>query len=137
MSTTMMVRFEDEIKQWLNDFAGVLQCTKSCLAAVAIHDCAKSNDWQTREISQVCKQQMPGILPAMRKPALWQETEKWMRVRCLRTALRELDDQSAYIAIDEPQASCPIAQRVLDAVRALADQPGFGGSGQVPGLYSL
>jgi plasmid stabilization system protein ParE len=55
----------------------------------------------------------------------------------LRTALRNLDDEAAYIATDDPEAARTVVQRVLDAVYALADQPGLGRPGRVPGTREL
>jgi toxin ParE1/3/4 len=60
-----------------------------------------------------------------------------MRVRWLRTALRNLDDEAAYIATDDPEAARIVVQRVLDMVGALADQPGLGRPGRVPGTREL
>jgi plasmid stabilization system protein ParE len=60
-----------------------------------------------------------------------------MRVRWLRTALRNLDDEAAYIAADEPAASRLVVARVLEAVSQLADQPGLGRPGRVPGTREL
>jgi toxin ParE1/3/4 len=60
-----------------------------------------------------------------------------MRVRWLRTALRNLDDEAAYIATEDPEAARTVVQRVLDAVDALADQPALGRPGRVPGTREL
>jgi plasmid stabilization system protein ParE len=60
-----------------------------------------------------------------------------MRVRWLRTALRNLEDEAAYIATDDPEAARLVVQRVLEAVDALADQPGLGRPGRVPGTREL
>jgi len=60
-----------------------------------------------------------------------------MRVRWLRTALRNLEDEAAYIATDDPEAARVVVHRVLEAVDALADQPGIGRPGRVPGTREL
>jgi len=60
-----------------------------------------------------------------------------MRVRWLRTALRNLDDEAAYIATDDPEAARTVVQRILDAVTALSDQPGLGRPGRVAGTREL
>jgi len=39
-----------------------------------------------------------------------------MRLRWLRHALRNLDDEAAYIAADDPTAARQVIKRVLDAV---------------------
>ncbi len=60
-----------------------------------------------------------------------------MRVRWLRTALRNLDDEATFIATDNPKAAQQLVQRVFDTVAALADQPALGRSGRVPGTREL
>lgn len=60
-----------------------------------------------------------------------------MRVRWLRTALRNLDDEAAYIAADDPSAAQQVVQRILQAVAALATQPEIGRPGRVPGTREL
>ena len=60
-----------------------------------------------------------------------------MRLRWLRTALRNLDEEAAYIAADDPAAARLVVARVLEAVAQLADQPGLGRPGRVPGTREL
>jgi len=60
-----------------------------------------------------------------------------MRVRWLRTALRNLDEEAKYIATDDPEAARTVVQRVLDAVGSLAEQPSLGRAGRVPGTREL
>jgi toxin ParE1/3/4 len=60
-----------------------------------------------------------------------------MRVRWLRKALRNLDDEAAYIAIDDPVAARIVVERVIEAVAMLAAQPGLGRPGRVPGTREL
>ncbi len=60
-----------------------------------------------------------------------------MRVRWLRKALRNLDDEASHIAADDPAAARLVAKRVLDAVAMLAQQPGLGRPGRVPGTREL
>lgn len=60
-----------------------------------------------------------------------------MRVRWLRTALRNLDDEAEYIATDDPKAAQQVVRRVLDAVAALAEQPALGRPGRIPGTREL
>jgi plasmid stabilization system protein ParE len=60
-----------------------------------------------------------------------------MRLRWLRQALRNLDDEAAHIAVDDAQAARLVVQRVLDAVAQLAQQPGLGRPGRVPGTREL
>ena len=60
-----------------------------------------------------------------------------MRVRWLRKALRNLDDEAGYIAADSPDAAQLVVQRVLEAVAMLAQQPGMGRPGRVSGTREL
>jgi plasmid stabilization system protein ParE len=60
-----------------------------------------------------------------------------MRVRWLRKALRNLDDEATYISTDDAAAARLVVKRVLDAVSSLAEQPGLGRPGRVPGTREL
>jgi len=60
-----------------------------------------------------------------------------MRLRWLRKALRNLDDEATYIAADDTAAATVVVQRVLDAVALLGEHPGLGRPGRVPGTREL
>ena len=60
-----------------------------------------------------------------------------MQVRWLRKALRNLDEEATYIAVDDDRAARLVVQRILEAVALLADQPGLGRPGRVPGTREL
>jgi toxin ParE1/3/4 len=60
-----------------------------------------------------------------------------MRARWLRKALGNLDDEAAYIAIDDAAAARLVVKCVLDAVSSLAEQLGLGRPGRVPGTREL
>ena len=60
-----------------------------------------------------------------------------MRVKWLRAALRNLDEEAAYIASDDEAAARLVVKRVLDAVESLAKQPGLGRPGRVHGTREL
>lgn len=60
-----------------------------------------------------------------------------MRVRWLRAALRNLDEQASCIAADDPVAARLVVKRVLGAVAVLQLQPGLGRPGRVPGTREL
>ena len=60
-----------------------------------------------------------------------------MRVRWLRMALRNLDDEATYIALDNAAAARLVVQRALNAVAQLAEQPALGRPGRVPGTREL
>jgi len=60
-----------------------------------------------------------------------------MRIRWLRTALRQLGEEAAHIAADDPAMARVVVQRVLAAVAMLAEQPALGRPGRVPGTREL
>lgn len=60
-----------------------------------------------------------------------------MRVKWLRTALRNLDEEATYIAADDAAAARLVVARILDAVALLTEQPGLGRPGRVPGTREL
>lgn len=60
-----------------------------------------------------------------------------MRVKWLRTALRNLDAEASFIAEDDPAAARVVVERVLMAVAVLAAQPGLGRPGRVPNTREL
>lgn len=60
-----------------------------------------------------------------------------MRVRWLSRALHNLADEADFIAIDDPKAAGLAVSRVLDAGQSLAQQPGIGHPGRVPGTREL
>ena len=60
-----------------------------------------------------------------------------MQLKWLRTALRNLDEEAAFIAADDPKAAQLVVSRILNAVAVLAEQPGIGRPGRVPGTREL
>ncbi len=60
-----------------------------------------------------------------------------MRVRWLQKALRNLDAEASYIAVDDDAAARLVLTRVLAAVDMLPDQPSLGRPGRVPGTREL
>lgn len=60
-----------------------------------------------------------------------------MRVRWLRRARQNLDDEASYLATDDPAVARMVVARVLDAVATLARQPDRGRPGRVPGTREL
>ncbi len=60
-----------------------------------------------------------------------------MRIRWLRTALRNLQQEAEYIAQEDPAAAQRVVGRVGDAVRLLEDHPSMGRAGRVPGTREL
>lgn len=60
-----------------------------------------------------------------------------MRLRWLRQALRNLDEEATYIAAEDATAARLLVKRVLDAVAQLEEQPGLGRPGRVSGTREL
>jgi toxin ParE1/3/4 len=60
-----------------------------------------------------------------------------MHVKWLRTALRNLDAEAAFIAEDHPAAARVVVDRVLRSVAMLAAQPALGRPGRVPSTREL
>ena len=60
-----------------------------------------------------------------------------MRVRWLRTALRNLDEAAAYIARDDPAAADRMVRRLREAVERLAEHPAMGRPGRIAGTREL
>jgi plasmid stabilization system protein ParE len=60
-----------------------------------------------------------------------------MQVKWSRKALPNLDNAVEFIAADDPVAAAKVAQRIWDAARQLAAQPGLGRPGRVPGTREL
>jgi toxin ParE1/3/4 len=59
------------------------------------------------------------------------------RIRWLKTALRNFDEEITYIASDNPVAARLVARRIADAVELLAEQPALGRPGRVAGTREL
>ena len=59
------------------------------------------------------------------------------KIRWLKTALKNLDDEAVYIAQDNPQAAVALVKHVLDMVDALAEHPAIGRAGRIPGTREL
>ncbi len=60
-----------------------------------------------------------------------------MRIRWLRTALRNLQQEAEYIAQEDPAAAQRVVGRIGDAVRHLEGHPSMGRAGRVPGTREL
>ena len=60
-----------------------------------------------------------------------------MQVKWLRTALRNLDEEATHIASDDVAAARVVVGHILNAVSMLAEQPGLGRPGRVPGTREL
>jgi toxin ParE1/3/4 len=60
-----------------------------------------------------------------------------VRIRWLRRALRNLDEEAEYIARDNPLAATRIVERIATSVERLASYPASGRPGRVPGTREL
>lgn len=60
-----------------------------------------------------------------------------MRVKWLRRALQNLDDEAAYIAQDSPQSAAAFVAHLLASAEMLATHPQMGRPGRVPGTREL
>ena len=60
-----------------------------------------------------------------------------MRVRWLKRALKNLDQEAEYIARDNPQAAARIVERIATGVDRLTTHPASGRPGRVPGTREL
>jgi toxin ParE1/3/4 len=60
-----------------------------------------------------------------------------VRVRWLRRALKNLDEEAEYIARDDPRAAVRIVERIATGVDRLASHPASGRPGRVPGTREL
>jgi len=60
-----------------------------------------------------------------------------VRVRWLKRALKNLDEEAEYIARDNLQAAARIVERIATGVDRLATHPAAGRPGRVPGTREL
>ena len=60
-----------------------------------------------------------------------------MRVKWLRRALQNLDEEAAYIAQDSPQSAAAFVKHLLASAQMLAQHPQLGRPGRVPGTREL
>ena len=60
-----------------------------------------------------------------------------MRVRWLRRALRNLDEEAEYIARDDPPAAARVVEHIASSVKLLGTHPASGRLGRVPGTREL
>ena len=55
----------------------------------------------------------------------------------MRNALRNLDEEAAYIAATDPNAAGMVVERIFEAVAQLPEQPALGRPGRVRGTREL
>jgi toxin ParE1/3/4 len=59
------------------------------------------------------------------------------KIKWLRNALNNLDDEASYIAADDPVAAQVVVQRIMEGVALLSTQPAMGRPGRVSGTREL
>lgn len=60
-----------------------------------------------------------------------------MQVKWLRSALRRLEQEAAYIAQDNPQAAAALVTEADESTRLLGRHPDMGRPGRLPGTREL
>jgi toxin ParE1/3/4 len=60
-----------------------------------------------------------------------------MRVKWLRRALLNLDQEASYIAQDNPKAVAEFVLNLRESVLMLGEQPNLGRAGRIPGTREL
>ncbi len=60
-----------------------------------------------------------------------------VRIKWLRTALKNFNEEIAYIAEDSPKAARLVTRRIRESVALLAELPAIGRPGRVPGTREL
>jgi toxin ParE1/3/4 len=60
-----------------------------------------------------------------------------VRVRWLRRALENLDEEATYIARDNPEAAARLVERIAASIERLATHPASGRPARVPGTREL
>lgn len=60
-----------------------------------------------------------------------------MKIRWLRKALKNIEQEIAYISRENPAAANMIAQRIYNSVALLADNPTLGHPGRIPDTREL
>ena len=60
-----------------------------------------------------------------------------MQVKWLRRALRNLEEEAAHLARDNPQAAAPLVLQADETTRLLTRHPDMGRPGRVPGTREL
>ena len=60
-----------------------------------------------------------------------------MKVKWVRTALKDLEDAAGFIARDDPEAARKIVKHIWDSTQLLKEHPYAGRAGRVPGTREL
>jgi len=60
-----------------------------------------------------------------------------MKIKWLKTALKNLDQEAEYIAEDNPVAAAKIVKQIIHAVGLLSSNPSMGRTGRIHGTREL
>jgi toxin ParE1/3/4 len=60
-----------------------------------------------------------------------------VHVRWLRRALENVDEESAYVATDDPVAAARLVERIVSSVERLKNHPAAGRPGRLPNTREL
>ncbi len=60
-----------------------------------------------------------------------------MKIRWLRKALKNIEQEASYIARENPVAANEVVQRIYNSVALLADNPTLGHPGRIPDTREL
>ena len=136
MSEVMTIRVDRKTKGRLEKLARAMDRSKSYLAAEAIRAYVDLNEWQIAEIKAALNEADAGDFAS--DTEVGRVMKKWRRgaVKWLRRALKNLDDEAAYIARDDVEAATRMVERIASAVEQLANHPALGRPGRVPRTVS-
>ena len=137
MSTTMTIRLDDDVKDRLDVLAGVTSAASPFSPLKRFELSSKQTSGRSARFRRLSRKPTQATLPATRTLLPWRRSGKRMRVRWLRIALRNLDEEASFIAADDAVAARLVVERVLGAVAQLAEQAGLGRPGRVPGTREL
>ena len=117
MSSVITIRLNDELKEQLEFLAKSTQRTKSFLAAEAIKDYVKINEWQIKEIEL----------------ALQEANQN----NFIKKALKNLDDELEFIAKESPERAKQVFKQIGEHIQLLENNPSLGREGRIVGTREL
>ncbi|MGH8727967.1 MAG: type II toxin-antitoxin system RelE/ParE family toxin [Burkholderiales bacterium] len=135
MSTVITIRVDDEVGERLDRLAAATQRSRSFLAAEALRDYLKLQEWQIGEIQAGVSEADSGDLIPHRKVMKKSDA----KLAIFRTSGAEINllEVIDYIAADNPTAALRIAKIIREQVEALWDLPNRGRPGRVHGTREL
>jgi toxin ParE1/3/4 len=136
MSDVITVRVDRKTRTGLEKLAGEMDRTRSRVVAEAIRAYLELNEWQIAEIKEALKEADAGDFAGEQEVQAANDGSA-LRVKWLRRALRNLDEEAAYIARDSPQAVARFVERIGSSVERLKSYPPSGHPGRVSGTREL